>query len=1263
MDGFLKFLGAAITLGIFTCIALTSANKDSVPVVAAGQSLTISTNNRVIDSKVKSSSGETIWMSGETDTNVTYNLSTGKINISAGGYIQNFTALKGITKITADMVSGSLGVYYGYEMPSGLEIPQYTTNYNLTATTKSFNFSGNYPSYFRLVANSASVLRSIKIEYSNIVYVDLHEESIDQGLENLYIDPNKINKYANVAFSNHPEDTYRASARSLKITFGNTQNDFFVLNPKRDADANNIISIPNLSDATLTLKAKFVNLAEGMSIQLVDKSWNMSSWYPMSVSNSEEEYWYTYSINFSSKKNFNFNEIIRINIKPGSVDPNNRARGYALIDEINFTHHNPDKLTTYESTSDGLENLPHDINFENTNSSLSLSTYGTSSKTSLLAKPNPNKNSMPEFNWGWGTTFSLEGTGLDLSKGILSFNYQTHLVANSDKVIIYVLKSWDDKKKGLEKVFYKEEILGRKINDSWYACSVDLSQTGLPSGDFISLGIGFNIDNSKKEEAYFILDNIFISDEPRENYTQGWENMTRDLEWEKCDATYDRGIVASDTSINSLRMTFENKTITYPMYAGCILSPQQLGIDEIVDMRIGTLSASVLFSNDITEHTVRLTFVDKNWKAVRYEVQPQAQNNGWYKISFNLASPGKPVTLDSAFDASRIIRIGFSFRGVTDKNKDDAVVWLDDVFFNHEISKGSVSNATLWWTYDTDNVPNNAGVCISENIISNGKGLTATGIKNSVESMNLQVYATKKIWHANFIPGKLINTNGSGSYIGAENIEVLWAKYVYISNSNEISDGGMSKGKRWLPDALVPIKNIIQNGEDYINNGEDQTIWININIPKNIEAGTYKGTAKIILNGEVRDVPMSVNVYNVTMSDKTHSKTLFGCWWEPIQTKYGALWSNNKETIKSNYIKFAQDHKISLDRHSDSKMEPTKFAEYFANNIAFNDKISNYKLMTSDEGKTNKDEYKKYFNALIEKNIELINKGYEVNFFDKLVLKTSDEVTTEKSKDTNESKVDILGRENQAIQQAIAEVKHKLDNYPVLKASFVDLQNITTIDFIRGKDNSKFPVTSFNIDTICPQFGDFNSEAKRNEIFNNFDHVWWYGCMFPFAPSPNYHLDTWAYYGRATSWLQYYYNIEGEYYWTISMYGKYNETLKIFDYSQENWESDPLTVGDCAGDGRLTYPGVRYGINGPITTIRMEQIRSSKQDYEYLYMLEKGLGTYNKKCGTNYQSVQQLLSPYFGLMFDGTTIKKSFTTADMKNCHDGVISYLNRLYN
>ena len=78
-------------------------------------------------------------------------------------------------------------------------------------------------------------------------------------------------------------------------------------------------------------------------------------------------------------------------------------------------------------------------------------------------------------------------------------------------------------------------------------------------------------------------------------------------------------------------------------------------------------------------------------------------------------------------------------------------------------------------------------------------------------------------------------------------------------------------------------------------------------------------------------------------------------------------------------------------------------------------------------------------------------------------------------------------------------------------------------------------------------------------------------------------------------WQQYKYNVKGLLYWSVNAWSNGAEWRKIdaeFPY----------------GDGRLIYCGKRYGLYGPIGSIRLEYLRDGIEDFQYLTMIEELYG-------------------------------------------------------
>ncbi len=140
------------------------------------------------------------------------------------------------------------------------------------------------------------------------------------------------------------------------------------------------------------------------------------------------------------------------------------------------------------------------------------------------------------------------------------------------------------------------------------------------------------------------------------------------------------------------------------------------------------------------------------------------------------------------------------------------------------------------------------------------------------------------------------------------------------------------------------------------------------------------------------------------------------------------------------------------------------------------------------------------------------------------------------------------------------------------------------------------------VDIWCPNTGFFNAEkiaAKRDAG----GEIWWYVCCGPGAPYANFFVDLPGICHRALFWQQYLMQVHGLLYWSTTYW---NPSI-----TTDPW-ADIATVKDISptiyGDGSLMYPGKQVGVDGPVSSIRLELIREGAQDYEYLRLLEARKG-------------------------------------------------------
>lgn len=121
------------------------------------------------------------------------------------------------------------------------------------------------------------------------------------------------------------------------------------------------------------------------------------------------------------------------------------------------------------------------------------------------------------------------------------------------------------------------------------------------------------------------------------------------------------------------------------------------------------------------------------------------------------------------------------------------------------------------------------------------------------------------------------------------------------------------------------------------------------------------------------------------------------------------------------------------------------------------------------------------------------------------------------------------------------------------------------------------------------------SEERFAGYVEKGDELWWYVCIGPQYPYANFFSTYQGTMSRVLFWQQYMYNIDGLLYWAVNDW-------------QNGAEWRTMNTGFAYGDGRLIYCGEKYGIRGPISSIRLELVRDGIEDFQYLRMAEERFG-------------------------------------------------------
>ena len=160
----------------------------------------------------------------------------------------------------------------------------------------------------------------------------------------------------------------------------------------------------------------------------------------------------------------------------------------------------------------------------------------------------------------------------------------------------------------------------------------------------------------------------------------------------------------------------------------------------------------------------------------------------------------------------------------------------------------------------------------------------------------------------------------------------------------------------------------------------------------------------------------------------------------------------------------------------------------------------------------------------------------------------------------------------------------------------IDGEPLYSVELQNGKSSFMCPES--------PLFEDaqFREIAYRRQAKG--DKLWWYVCCGPSPTSGYCNLFTQqeGILHRILFWQQKQYNVTGLLYWSTTYWN---------DVGGDPWTSawtTPWTGVDTFGDGSLLYDGYHLGIDGPVSSLRLEAVTNGIEDYEYLTVAEKLLG-------------------------------------------------------
>ena len=441
----------------------------------------------------------------------------------------------------------------------------------------------------------------------------------------------------------------------------------------------------------------------------------------------------------------------------------------------------------------------------------------------------------------------------------------------------------------------------------------------------------------------------------------------------------------------------------------------------------------------------------------------------------------------------------------------------------------------------------------------------------------------------------------------AENIQVFNQKYITVT---KVTEGSPLSTPGLYPDALVPFEAAKSYEENKAEKGSNQGIWVTFYAPKGQQAGEYTGTFTLDMDGYKQEIPVSLKIWDIDFAENYTAKSCFLIDW----TSFSYAELDSSQDMYDAYAKALLEYRLQPELlMNDFLKSDTEDMEYYAAKALelAQDPRCNVVFMPFETDNGRGDTYlviestKNWIRSFVEASFASFGTEKQMN----LVEKTMTYFTFIDEPTMNPN---LIPRVNRAMQDFTAlrtEVKEeyleKLKETEGLSDEEYEfrLEVINAIEKIRNILTGPHDSRMEGVEVYCPQVDLYDSEQNRAEYVNDVER-WWYTAVGPRYPYPTYHIDdTNLLSARLLSWMQADYDVVGNLYWATNIYCAYitEEFLENpYEYAMRYTEA-----GGSNGDGFLFYPGKRYGINGPIGSIRLHAIRDGMEEYETLRGIEK----------------------------------------------------------
>lgn len=380
----------------------------------------------------------------------------------------------------------------------------------------------------------------------------------------------------------------------------------------------------------------------------------------------------------------------------------------------------------------------------------------------------------------------------------------------------------------------------------------------------------------------------------------------------------------------------------------------------------------------------------------------------------------------------------------------------------------------------------------------------------------------------------------------------------------------------WWPDPLLPVARVT------VPEGFAQPLWFTVFAPSGTPAGEYAGTVTIRPPGQpAAAVEVRATVFGLALPVQGHLKTAFALMDGYLEKLYG---KPLKPELRQAYGDYVLRHRLNPDDISRTSPPAIEDLRHYRDRglNAFNvlnmveERGHRTWVCWSPEAVYTPEFRRRLAERLDPAIAELRREG----LLDRAYIYTFDE----------------RGKEFfPIIREYFGMVKERYPEVRTLTTAYVPQDPATMRDL--------------NVDWNCPVSSVYRfEEAERCRAAGL--QVWSYICLGPRFPYANWLADDPLIEARLIWWQAFHQKLDGFLYWGLNIWDRRNND-RLVDPGAGPLLAWSITTGTPGsewdglhGDGELLYAGVQ----GPIGSIRLANIRDGLEDYEYLWLLGQAEG-------------------------------------------------------